>query len=287
MCSQLNIIMRAYELLEAELTPEEILQTENAGAAVNLCKARGRRWPAAEEFIARDVYWSKWYALDVIQGRWPECEPALLKQVRSTGTITNDVARYQRVAGLETWPELEQALTQSTPVAKLGWNQVNAINLYQHESQWKNRIWPVGDAHVLNKAKPEALARWAVRRGGGKPPRWPEAEPKILRNGIGAAMYAKYVIKGRWPEAEPIILKNARGAYDYALGVIGGRWPEAEPTIARDDISWSMYARDVFGVDNMRPGGRQERARMRAQAEAGETVTPPDPATKTQWGPKQ
>jgi hypothetical protein len=76
--------------------------------------------------------------------------------------------------------------------------------------------------------------------------RWPEAEPKILKNPNLAQIYAFYIIKGRWPEAEEIISRNSSVAYYYAKNVIKGRFPEGEAAIASNGWNASSYAREIL-----------------------------------------
>lgn len=37
------------------------------------------RWPEAEPYIMRDRKWAYYYAEDVIEGRWPEAEPFIME----------------------------------------------------------------------------------------------------------------------------------------------------------------------------------------------------------------
>lgn len=54
------------------MSPEEILEHRNAWGAYELAKARGERWPAAEEFILENIAIANRYALHVIKADWPE-----------------------------------------------------------------------------------------------------------------------------------------------------------------------------------------------------------------------
>jgi hypothetical protein len=69
--------MRANEIIIENETPEKILQDRDAHAAVDLATDRGRRWPAAEEFILENPDAFTIYAKNVIGGRWPEAEAQL------------------------------------------------------------------------------------------------------------------------------------------------------------------------------------------------------------------
>ena len=78
--------------------------------------------------------------------------------------------------------------------------------------------------------------------------RWPGAEPFILKHKdpFWSLMYARDVIQGRWPEAEPRIMKDSFLAYRYAKEVIKGPWQEAERFIKRDAAAWSIYTDKVL-----------------------------------------
>ena len=87
------------------------------------------RWPEAEEAIVKDPHMAYLYAMDVIKGRWPEAEPTIAKDP--------SVAFYyaKHVIGGR-FPEAEEAIVKNTsvanphlaksylelfPEAKLGW----------------------------------------------------------------------------------------------------------------------------------------------------------------------
>jgi hypothetical protein len=63
--------VRAHELTE-NITPEQVLQDQDAMLAVGICIARKRRWPAAEEFIINDAKAADKYCHSVMGGNWPE-----------------------------------------------------------------------------------------------------------------------------------------------------------------------------------------------------------------------
>ena len=131
------------------------------------------RWPEAEPYIMRVLYIAYLYARDVIEGRWPEAEPVFLKSNKWAYRYASDVIK-------DRWPDAEPYIMQDPEHAYL-------------------------------------YAKYVIHG------RWPEAEPYIIKDPRGAYQYAKNVIQGRWPEAEPFIIKDSGYAYQYAKDVIQGR----------------------------------------------------------------
>ena len=75
--------------------------------------------------------------------------------------------------------------------------------------------------------------------------RWPEAEPRIMKDPASARWYADHFI-GRWPEAEPYIMRDTDEACVYAAEIIGGRWPEAEPYIMKNRSAAAWYKKHIY-----------------------------------------
>lgn len=61
------------------------------------------RWPEAEPFIMRDYRSIYEYCLLIIKGRWPEAEPVLLQNHEWA-------ERYAYVIMKQRWPELERTI---------------------------------------------------------------------------------------------------------------------------------------------------------------------------------
>jgi hypothetical protein len=153
------------------------------------------RWAEAEPHIMKDPQWAYYYAMDVIRGRWAEAEPHIMKDPQWAYYYAIDVIRGR-------WAEAEPHIMK--------------------DPQW---------AHQYAKD---------VIRG-----RWAEAEPHIMKYPYWAYLYASEAIQGRWVEAEPTIMKAPRWAYRYAKEVIQGRWAEAEPHIMKDPEYSKLY-KDIF-----------------------------------------
>jgi len=123
------------------------------------------RWAEAEPFIIKVLHSAPYYARDVIQGRWAEAEPYIMKKPSSAYWYAKDVIRGR-------WAEAEPHIMKDP-----GW-------AYEY-------------------------ARYVIRG------RWAEAEPHIMKDPESAYEYARYVIRGRWAEAEPHIMKDPEWANEY------------------------------------------------------------------------
>ena len=65
------------------------------------------RWPEAEEAIVKDPHVAYLYAMDVIKGRWPEAEEAIAKDPYWA-------YRYAQYVVKGRWPEAEEAIAKNT-----------------------------------------------------------------------------------------------------------------------------------------------------------------------------
>jgi hypothetical protein len=75
--------MRAHELTESGQPPEHILQNQDAMAAADLAITRGRRWPAAEEFIIQNFAQAWRYNWYVMNDQWTEFHTLVSESVAS------------------------------------------------------------------------------------------------------------------------------------------------------------------------------------------------------------
>jgi hypothetical protein len=98
-----------------------------------------RRWPEAEPFIMKDPYWAFCYARDVIKGRWPEAEPFIMVDPKLASFYARDIIKGR-------WPEAEPLIM-------------------------KDPEWAYSYAYNAIKG------------------RWPEAEPIIMRDPKWADKY--------------------------------------------------------------------------------------------------
>ena len=58
------------------------------------------RWPEAEPYIKKDLYWAYHYAKNIIKGRWGEAEPYIKKDPGSAYYYAIHIIK-------ERWPEAE------------------------------------------------------------------------------------------------------------------------------------------------------------------------------------
>ena len=186
------------------------------------------RWPEAEPYIMKDPYCAYEYALLVIKDRWPEAEENILKDPASAALYAGNVIE-------DRWPEAEPIIINNT----------NAALSYAHKAI-KGR-WPEAEEVILKEPVAAELYAADVIKG-----RWPEAEPIIIEDPHAATYYAINIFKGRWPEAEPLIVQSPWDSMHYALHVLKDRWPEAEknmlkdPSVAEDPTPAILYAKNVI-----------------------------------------
>jgi hypothetical protein len=134
------------------------------------------------------------YAINILNDRWPEAEPLILKDPTMAAVYAYKVLGSR-------WPEAEPIILGG---GTGGFRGPGAL-MYYILNVVRGR-WPEAEPFILRN--PEWIYNYALNIIGG---RWPEAEPFILRSPEGpewAYRYAKNVIKDRWPEAEPVIMKN-------------------------------------------------------------------------------
>jgi len=196
------------------------------------------RFPEGEPAIMTDFHYLFHYAYNVIQGRWPEAEPIVLKDFRNAFEYAQHIIKGR-------WPELENILL----------NNIDSIN-HEHDVAehmiiaYANTIirgpWPEAE-HIILK---DAVWCYDYAKNALKH-RWPEAEPVIATSPFISYYYAYYIIHGRWPEAEPVIMIQPEPAYLYALNVIKGRWPEAEEYIKKDTLIATKYFRTFLSHDEL------------------------------------
>ena len=184
------------------------------------------RFPEGEAAIIQNLRHAYRYAREVIKGRWPELEAIIQKPI--------DAVNYAREVIKGRFPEGEAIIAQDPDAA-----------YYYTRDVIKGR-WPEGEAAIAQDSDTALHYAYQVIDG-----RFPEGEAAIAQDPDTAFNYAKDVIKGRWPQAEAIIIQDfnqqrlAPTAYRYAMDVIKGRWPELE-AIIQIPIDAFYYARDVI-----------------------------------------
>ena len=225
------------KVLEPEIGPISGIPNLAVDYAKEVIKGR---WPEVESAIMQDPEQAYNYAKEVIGGPWLEAEPAIMKDPEWAYHYAKEV-----IGGR--WPEAEPAIMKSPFWA------------YNYAKEVIKGRWPEAELTIMKDPT------WAYhyttqiinmesewyRTHADSPPfnnqvRWPEAEPTIMKDPKSAYAYAKEVIGGRWPEAEPAIMKDPKSAYHYARDVIKGRWPEAEPAIMKDPERAYYYILNVI-----------------------------------------
>lgn len=117
------------------------------------------RWPDGESAILKKPYSCFLYAKNIIKGRWPEAEPVIMQDPSATNSYA------QLVIG-DRWPEAEPIILNSSPIW-IFWYVENVID-----------------------------------------GRWPEAEPKLIDYPHLSCWYAFDIMCERWYEAEEQIKKD-------------------------------------------------------------------------------
>ena len=205
-----------------------------------------KRWPEAEPIIMKDPDAAYEYAYYIIKGRWKEAEPIIATNAVAAYKYANYVIRKR-------WPEAEQIIMKDPwsayqyayNILQTRWPEAEPYIMKDPESasnyaaklMKSEKGWPEAEPYIMQDSQCAYLyAYYTLRR------RWPEAEPYIMKDPRNSVMYARDLIRDRWPEAEPYIMKDPHLAYTYADSVINDRWPEAEPYIMKDPYSAIAYA---------------------------------------------
>jgi hypothetical protein len=147
-----------------------------------------------EEFFEhpKSSEWALWYAMEVINGRWPEAEPYIMKGDPA------DIQMYAMSVIHGRWPEAEPYIMKEPTWA-----------------YWYTRLFMVGrwkDAEPYIMKDSETAYRYASIVING---RWKDAEPYIMKEPKWAYLYALDVLHDRWPDAEKYIKQNKRNYKDY------------------------------------------------------------------------
>lgn len=229
-----------------------LIKPTNPQASWFLTRVTGKRIPEAEKQIALDPNLSVDYAVDVIKGRWPEAEPALLDSAAKQQWYNTPAIRYAAKAIGGRWPELERIIEK---------NGNSHIMLEYVLQVVKDRV-PSMEPGIMQN--PDQAVRYATSCIKG---RWPEAEQNILTNAQAATSYAKNVLGGRWPRFEEMLLNGSGSNQGYNIihyidAVIKQRWPEAEPIIAASPQMLDYAEKYVKG-----PWPEVETAIMRSNSE--------------------
>jgi hypothetical protein len=188
--------MRAGDFLNEGRSPEDILRAgdgDAAAEAVELCARKGRRWPAAEEFIANYPRPAFDYADEVIKGPWPEGERAIKRN--------HFCALYYAINLRKSrWPEAEDDIIAD--------------------------IDPDGGVGEIEHSLP-LFCKYILEFKGG---RWPAFEKLLLyRDDLDdIKFYIEEVIRGPWEQAEPLMVWDKFIWRWYALTIMGVSVDQAE-----------------------------------------------------------
>lgn len=196
--------------------------------------------PIYTKTIVKIPYRAFLHAKDVIQGRWPQAEPYILKDANVAYQYSYKVIRAR-------WPQAEPIIIEN-PYAALGYAR-NVIN----------GRWPEAESVIIKN--PSCAAEYAIYIIRG---RWPEAEPYILSDKVCAYCYVDRVIKGRWPKLEKDMIhecnKNIQYntydqnlssiIYNYCRFVLNERWPAIEQYLSHGLIPRRIAHDSEFVVDS-------------------------------------
>jgi hypothetical protein len=210
------------ELRGQYLDPAEIkiIATNAQCSKLYAQKVLHGRFYEGEEVIRSNLAQTYLYAKDVIEGKWAEGEEILAKDAYYSCEYAKNVLFGRFIKG-------EKAIAKSGEHS--AFYAITVIN--GRFEKGENAILEESPAVVLDEYSRECI------KG-----RWPEAEPKLLKDISSACSYACYH-KFRWEEIESEILKNPDLAIDYAENVIEGSWEEAEDIISTDAGCAMRYSR--------------------------------------------
>ena len=197
------------------------------------------RWPEAEKAIlASNAEGTILSYMNMIKGRWPEVEPFILKNKKG-------IIPYAKTRIKGRWPEGEKVLLE-------GPLNIQFVRLYA--SQVVRGRWKEAEEKILSTGfmgVTQVLSMFEYIKDVVKG-RWPEAEHILVRHEATLINYAeKYYAKRRWPLGEKVLLNTkhdllhykspAEVLMSYVTRVIKGRWPEAEHIIATDNDVNKLY----------------------------------------------
>ena len=173
-------------ILGEAMTPRQKRIYKDPRLAVFWAIKHGQRFPEAEPYIlkATDPGYAYGYAKEVLKGRWPEAEEAIIKDGHVAYLYAFDV-----IGGR--WPEAERPAAEEAIATDPGW-------AYRYAEYVIKGRFPEGEAAIAaNPLNAYNYARWII---GG---RWPEAEATIAKSQGNANRYAK-----EFPEAKFIFVMN-------------------------------------------------------------------------------
>lgn len=95
------------------------------------------RWPEAEPYILRSPYNSTWYAINVIKGAWPEAENIIKQYAR----LSNQYARYAKKDRFEEGEPIilgntDEAVDYAIHVLHKRWPEAERILKAENEAPW-------------------------------------------------------------------------------------------------------------------------------------------------------
>lgn len=95
------------------------------------------RWPEAEPYILRSPYNSTWYAINVIKGAWPEAENIIKQYAR----LSNQYARYAKKGRFEEGEPIilgntDEAVDYVIHVLHKRWPEAERILKAENEAPW-------------------------------------------------------------------------------------------------------------------------------------------------------
>ena len=95
------------------------------------------RWPEAEPYILRSPYSSTWYAINVIKGAWPEAENIIKQYAR----LSNQYARYAKKDRFEEGEPIilgntDEAVDYAIHVLHKRWPEAERILKAENEAPW-------------------------------------------------------------------------------------------------------------------------------------------------------
>ena len=164
------------------------------------------------------------YALEVVEGRWPEGEEAIGKDARSA----LDYAIMLKENGImDRWPAGEEAISKDSDTG------------YQYARKILEGRWPEGE-EAISKHSISAFD-YAINVVKGE---WPEGEEAISTESYSAFYYAVFINK-RFPQGEFAISNVAEFSYVYARDIIKGRFPQGEKAIIKDE-RWAKKYEDFL-----------------------------------------
>lgn len=195
----------------------------------------GRRDPAIEQAILKraDPTNLMVYARDVVKGRWPEAETAIIKDPDTAFAYVEQIIQVR-------WPEAEHLFVNDASLA------------FPYASRVIQGRWPEAELVILRSPQySEAYTKKFLSKDD-----WEQYRDQASKDPMMAVLYATNTGPRRIPELERLILTDAKAIAEYGAKVLRTErvmnWPDGERALlALIDQDWKNIAAAADYVERL------------------------------------